>query len=200
MSLSIPEQLLQTSQYKINRYNNNEYYNTINQIIIKYVKDNNCFINTFNFSDNKIYPYTIYSSVPFTDANNLTNILYNVNPYTTLSTNLVDKEFSIRVNNELIVEIYLLFVYGNKKISNIFSNVDSGFMRLPDFIFLTIAYRRLYQPESFIDKNSVQLDYVNDIRVSTHNLQHNDILQIGGFNKNSIIFDYYKTFKWTNNF
>jgi len=175
------DNVLTNSQFKINKYKSNEYYNNINKIIINYCKNNNVVVNNCTDIDNNIY--NLYSIKPSKISNDLCNILYNVDKYVSLSTYVYNMVFTIRINNECLINIHLLFIYNNNQVlTNIdFINKDN-LLFLPPFVNLIYIYQQLYNPnmiyiydndnDMFINQqvnlNNVLTDY-NDIKTEKKN-------------------------------
>lgn len=120
------DEIIEYAKSKTINYYNNTYYSKILKIVKEYSKNNNIIIE---YNENNKFIIKLYSTHPFKDSNNITNLLYKDGDfkYTVLSTHIMNKELSISINNQRIIYIKLLFIPNiiiYQKINNIQSIIN----------------------------------------------------------------------------
>jgi hypothetical protein len=163
--------IINNAKFKINHYLHDDYYNNINDIVVTYCeKKNIIFDNTDNI-------YNLYSINPFNTSNDICNSIFKLDKYISLVSNIHNISFSIKIKNNTLINIYLLFIYNNINIYkqiNFIKNDSNNLLNLPPFIKLINIYKILYNPHlfySYNDNDNLQIDLLNN---AINNLQNQD--------------------------
>jgi hypothetical protein len=144
--------ILDNAKFKVNKYKNTSFYINIKKDIIKYCQQNLIIINDIEEIDNNIY--NLYTLDPYKISIELCNLLFKYDKYISLLTNINNKSFTIKLNNEALINIYLLFIYNNKEIYKTITFIkNDNLLFLPPFIKLINIYNDLYDIDQFYDYN-----------------------------------------------
>lgn len=154
--------ILQLAEYK--QKNNKQKlnkYERIKNIILATLKNEKAILydstQLYEFQDEKDR-FIIYALRPLHIANAITNAIFEVySKYVAMSTRLVDKEFSINIDNENIIDIILFIPI----------DIDAYYI-IPKSIIKAIAFRKLYSIQNYYkiekdDKEHILKHCIKDI-------------------------------------
>lgn len=156
--------MLQLAEYKINNSNEtNIKYFKLKDLILSCIKDTPSSI----YVPDTIYPlseekniFIIYSLIPLRITNMLTNTIFEVyNKYVSMSTLLVDKEFTINIDNETLIYV-ILFV----------PLLPLKQYALPNSLIKSMKFKKLYTISEYIklDQDAMQLYFkrcIKDLKI-----------------------------------
>lgn len=190
--------IIDLAKYKTKKDYNNEHFLLITEIITDFCKSNNIILN-FNQTETLIF--NLYTTYPYNNANNLTNILFNKTKikYIILHTKIPNKELIISINNVKYIYIYLLLL-PNKNIYNLF-NIKQ--LQLPIVIQFLLEINKLCSVSNILSNttidDSIIVDFkkqykyykktitiFNNLKCKIIELLYNYLL-----NENIILLDYY---------
>lgn len=179
--------ILGKSKYKILNYKNELI--KLYDIIFNYCENNHILISNININMSQIlninyklydfdndFNFNLYSTNPYLDALNISNIIYKkYSKYIVMSSYLRNKEIIITVDNNKLIKIQLLFLYKiNDKISNKTSNETINLLDIIEY-----KQKKIIDIYSEIDKNyktyNYNIKYTTDLfelLILTHKLYH----------------------------
>ena len=193
------DNILENAIFKVNKYKNTEFYINIKKQIINYCSKNLIILKDINDIDNNIY--NLYTIDPSKVSYELCNLLFKFDKYITLIINIHNKSFTIKINNEPLINIYLLFIYDNKNIYKIIKfNKHNNLFYLPPFIKCIIIYKELYNIDTFYKHNENELFKIQNEFISDIITEYKKEKIINNQNNNSIKYElikelYHKLYK-----